>query len=106
MPSPLESRATPVRSAFADDLDFRDLLEEFATALPERREALQAAYRLGDHDTLRSQAHQLKGSGGGYGFPELSVLAAELELACQSQDPARLAEKLDAIVGYIYRIKI
>jgi HPt (histidine-containing phosphotransfer) domain-containing protein len=96
----------PIRSSFADDSDFRELLEEFTAALPARREGMLAAHRAGAHDKLRSQAHQLKGSGGGYGFPQLSELAAELELACQVQDPASLAEKLEAIVGYIDRITI
>jgi HPt (histidine-containing phosphotransfer) domain-containing protein len=96
----------PIRSSFADDPDFRELLLEFTAALAERREGMLSAYRAGAHDKLRSQAHQLKGSGGGYGFRELSELAAELELACQVQDPARLAEKLEAIVGYLNRITI
>lgn len=104
--SPLAGPSEPIYSAFADDSDFRELLEEFAAALPKRRDGLQAAYRAGAFDELRSRAHQLKGAGGGFGFPQLSELAAELELASQSQDAAELGEKLESIVGYINRITV
>jgi hypothetical protein len=48
----------------------------------------------------------LKGAGGGFGFPQLSVLAADLERACQSQNPAKIAETLEAVVSYLNRITV
>lgn len=100
------SSSGPVRSELADDPDFREILSEFALALPERSAGLVAAHRGGRADELRIQAHQLKGAGGGYGFPELSNLAAELEVACQAHDPARIAETLEALVGYMNRVTV
>jgi len=104
--SPADSANPPIRSELADDPDFRELLEEFGTVVPERREGLLAAHRGGAYDELRKRAHQLKGAGGGFGFPQLSELAAELERACVSGDPARIAESLERIVGYMNRITI
>lgn len=100
------SPTLPIRSEFADDPDFRELLEEFGAAIPERREGLVAAHRGAKYDDLRTRAHQLKGAGGGFGFPQLSELAAELERACISRDPAQIAERLEQIVGYMNRITI
>ncbi|MGE5192797.1 MAG: Hpt domain-containing protein [Deltaproteobacteria bacterium] len=94
----------PIRSEFAANPDFRELLEEFATAMPVRRDGLLDAHRSGAYDLLQMRAHQLKGAGGGFGFPQLSELAAELEKACQGQDPARIAETLEAVVRYLNRI--
>lgn len=96
----------PVRSELADDPDFHELLEEFGAALPQRREALLEAHRGGAYDVLRSRAHQLKGAGGGFGFPRLSELAADLELACAAGDPSRIAQSLEQIVGYMNRITV
>lgn len=104
---PVQSLAVdPVRSAFADDPDFRDLLEQFVAAMPERLRGLLDAHSTGAYDLLRSRAHQLKGAGGGFGFHRLSELAAELEQACLSQDPIRIVAALDPVVGYINRIAV
>ena len=96
----------PVRSELAEDPDFRELLELFGAALPERRTGLVEAHRQGAYSELRTRAHQLKGAGGGFGFPKLSELAAALEQACIAGDPARIAESLEQIVGYMNRITI
>ena len=46
MPSLQSNAVDPVRSAFADDPDFRELLEEFAIAMPQRLKGLlEAQYR-------------------------------------------------------------
>jgi HPt (histidine-containing phosphotransfer) domain-containing protein len=98
--------AAAIHSEFADDPEFRELLEEFAAAMPVRREGLLEAHRTAAYALLRQRAHQLKGAGGGFGFPQLSELAAELEQACKADDPARIAEMLERVVGYISRIRV
>jgi HPt (histidine-containing phosphotransfer) domain-containing protein len=74
--------------------------------MPVRRDGLVDAHRNAAWDLLRSRAHQLKGAGGGFGFPQLSALAAELEQACRSSDPGKIAEALEAVVGLLNRISI
>jgi HPt (histidine-containing phosphotransfer) domain-containing protein len=96
----------PVRSEFAADPDFRELLEEFAAAMPVRRDGLVDAHRRAAYDLLQTRAHQLKGAGGGFGFPRLSELAADLEKACQGQNPAKIAATLEAVVRYLNRITV
>lgn len=100
------SSTGPVRSEFADDPDYRDILVEFMKALPDRGAGLLAAHCSGQPDQLRTQAHQLKGAGGGYGFPELSQLAAALEGACKAHDPSQIAEALERLVGYMSRVTL
>jgi HPt (histidine-containing phosphotransfer) domain-containing protein len=99
-------RGVPVRSAFANDPEYRELLEIFVAAVPEQRRALETAHRNGASDDLRRVAHQLKGAGGGYGFPELSIRAAELEEACKSQDAARIADSLESVLAYLACISL
>ncbi len=98
--------AGPAHSEFAGDPDFQELLEQFAAAIPERREGLLAANRDGAFDLLRTRAHQLKGAGGGYGFPRLSELAAELENACRENDPIGIATALAPVIDYLNRIAV
>lgn len=78
MPTAAES-AAPIRSLFAGDADMADLVSAFVAEMPGRVTALEGLWREQALEDLRRAAHQLKGSGGGYGFPVLSAAAAELE---------------------------
>ena len=61
------------------DPGFADLVEEFLKAMPERVSELEATLADRDFDALRRAAHELKGSGGGYGYPAVTESAARLE---------------------------
>src|SRR5262245_36637958 len=102
----MKSATAPVRSDFADDPGFRELLEEFAAAMPVRRDGLLEAHQKADWELLRTRAHQLKGAGGGFGFPRLSELAADLESACRAHDSAQIAGALEAVVGLLNRVSV
>jgi len=80
----------PVRSSFAADPDMIEIVREFALELPGRADALEdllAARRL---DEVRVMAHQLKGAGGGYGYPDITQIAGALENALQDGLPAEI----------------
>ncbi len=58
------------------------------TYLARRRQELQAMRDLigqGDFERIRVLAHNMKGSGAGYGFPELSKLGGEIENSAKAQ---------------------
>jgi hypothetical protein len=80
MPHSTSAVKTPIRSQFADDADFREILEPFVHAIPQRCRLLAELHRSGSLEELGRQAHQLKGAGGGYGFSEISAAGAELSL--------------------------
>jgi len=83
------------------DHEFDELKREF---LAEARDKIQEIESLeGERDPARIQrlsylAHQLKGSGGSYGFQRISTDAAELEKAAEllteGSDDGRLQEKI------------
>jgi HPt (histidine-containing phosphotransfer) domain-containing protein len=95
-----------IHSEFASDPDYRDILELFADALPERKRSLVDAFRDGNMRELGTLAHQLKGAGGGFGFPGLTAHAADLESACKTGSPDRIAAELDRLLAYLQRIAI
>jgi HPt (histidine-containing phosphotransfer) domain-containing protein len=102
----LNSIAKPsIRSEFALDADFQDVLEAFVDGLPERRRLLTDLHRDGSLDELGRQAHQLKGAGGGYGFPEISTAGAELQLACRAQDPTHVEHCLAELLDLLGRVE-
>lgn len=75
-----------VRSEFDDDPDLEDVIAEFTVALPGLVEAMRQALDHGDHDRLRRLAHEIKGTGGSYGYPALSDVGKRLEDAAGACD--------------------
>ena len=70
-----------IRSAFENDPDMLEIVREFASELPARIAKLESLLAAGALAELQTLAHQLKGAGGGYGFPQITDLAASLESA-------------------------
>ncbi len=62
-----------------EDASFADIVTQFVAGLDDRLRRMDDAVRAADFDALRVAAHQLKGSGGGYGYPILTERAAQLE---------------------------
>ncbi len=81
------------------DQVFLDLVGEFVDVLPERIEEIRQAASLSDWTTVTSLAHQLKGSGGGFGFSEVSTTAAVVESLCrvENPEPSILQEKIELL---------
>ncbi|HYC31925.1 MAG TPA: diguanylate cyclase [Gemmatimonadales bacterium] len=83
-----------------DDI-FLDLQREYLAELPDRLDEIRrdiAAFAAGDPDaaaSLRTRFHRLAGSGGSYGFPELSTVAREAELWIAGAPPAAEASRLE-----------
>jgi HPt (histidine-containing phosphotransfer) domain-containing protein len=74
--------ATPdklVSDLLRDDPEMYDLVEQFVGGLPGRLSELRRAYEQLDWDGLTKLAHQLKGAGGSFGYPDVSGLAATME---------------------------
>ena len=74
------SEVGPIGSELVrEDASFADLVVEFVEGLGDRLTSMDDALREANFDALRVAAHQLKGSGGGYGYPILTQKALELE---------------------------
>lgn len=80
------SDARPLCSTLSSDPEMRELIEMFVHDLPSRIDAMEASVAADDLNRLRTYAHQLKGSAGGYGYEPISDAAARLEQAIKGQD--------------------
>lgn len=79
--TPSAHSSGPVLSEFRKDPDMLELVEVFVSELPTRIKAMQEAIAASNFEALKRHAHQLKGAGGGYGFPTVSTAAGALEEA-------------------------
>lgn len=86
-------------STLSSDEDLVELVQLFIDELPSRLVQLQQALEDGRWNELARFAHQLKGAGGSYGFPQLTPVAARLEqLAQQGADETLLRAALDDLI--------
>ena len=72
--APLDVRG-PLRSGALDDAELKQLLPAFVADLPGQVAELLSLLRGRDEKSLREVAHQLKGTGGMYGFIQLTEAA-------------------------------
>lgn len=87
----------------ATEAAYRELQQEYLDELPRLFAELRAdidSFRNGEKvvPALRTGFHRLAGSGGSYGFPEISEIARAAERFVMSDPPPAQAEKLDDAV--------
>lgn len=105
--APMKS-AVKLRSEYASDADMTQVLSEFIAKLPDRVRQLSDLLEGKNLDELKRVVHQLKGAGGGYGFPQISNAAAAAETRVKSngaieaikRDVSGLIELIRSVDGY------
>jgi signal transduction histidine kinase/DNA-binding response OmpR family regulator len=82
-----------------DDVEFRDIVEEFVARFQTRLASMHKAMDARDVIELKSLAHWLKGAGGTAGFQPLTETAFELEMALTAEDFVAAAAALQELDG-------
>jgi signal transduction histidine kinase/CheY-like chemotaxis protein len=95
----------PLVSQLIDDPDVRDLLGDFVAVLPGKVCELLERLTRRELTGMRELAHQIKGGAGGYGFPQISDRAGELERLVQSGASRPMIERSAAeLIALIRRV--
>jgi len=89
-----------------EDASFADIVTQFVAGLSERLTRMENAIRQADFDALRMAAHQLKGSGGGYGYPILTERATQLEKYARSHALDQCADALAELKEICRRVVV
>jgi len=71
---------------YLDDPEFQELIQQYIDYLRETLPELKANLEKRDFAALRKYGHNMKGSGGGYGFANLTELGKEMEEAALAED--------------------
>ena len=85
--------------------EFAEIVSHFITKLPGMIAVLEAAYRAQDWDKFREAVHNLKGMGGGFGFPQLTERAAEIEKLLKQEELASIAPVLGVLQSLVEQIQ-
>jgi HPt (histidine-containing phosphotransfer) domain-containing protein len=82
-----------------------DLVDYFLERLPGYEAALRAAAEADDLAALKSQAHDLKSVGGGYGYPLVTQLAVRIEASVQAGDRDDVRGQIEEFARLVKRIQ-
>jgi len=80
------------------DPDILPIVRHFVLSIPQRTALMKTAFKDEEWDTLRGQAHQVKGTAGSLGFPALTIEAKNLEMAIRNEETDNLNALLDALL--------
>lgn len=83
-----------------------DLLPAFLENRRKELEALRTAVATHDLATVLHIAHRMKGVGEPYGFPAISLLGVDFDVAAQKADRRKLAELLKQYASYLGSVRI
>jgi len=64
-----------------------------------------AALERYDYDTIRALGHKMNGTGGGFGFPRISEIGAQLEAAAKKQDASAIHAQIEELSRYLEHVE-
>lgn len=83
------------------DRDLEDLIPGFMQRRREDVASLRASLSAGRWEDIRISGHSMKGTGGGYGFEEISAIGAALETAATTRDEAETSRLIERLEQYL-----
>ncbi len=89
-----------------EDQSFEEIVIQFVEGLSDRVQSMQDALNTSDYEALRVAAHQLKGSGGGYGYPMLTHQAGELEKLAKDHELDQCLTEFDKLKELCSRVVV
>jgi CheY-like chemotaxis protein/HPt (histidine-containing phosphotransfer) domain-containing protein len=87
-----------------EEPELSDLVEKYCHRLPGLVEQFKQSLHEGDMSGLQKMSHDLKGTGGGMGFPALTDIAAAIESRLREQDVENLGVLIEELENIVHRI--
>lgn len=107
MNNPDRTPPDPIDSELVrEDAAYVDIVMQFVEGLGARVRTMEDALNKGDFEQLCMAAHQLKGSGGGYGYPILTEQAAALERLAKQESVSECTELISDLRSLCERIVV
>jgi HPt (histidine-containing phosphotransfer) domain-containing protein len=88
------------------DPDLMDIIPQYLENKRHNIGELLEALNQGDFEFIRATGHNLKGSGSGYGFEEITRLGAEIETKAKEKDTEAVRMHISGLSAYLDRIEI
>ncbi len=93
-----------IRAEVSKDLE--PLIPRYLDRRHKEIDTFRTQLAVGDFEALRIGGHSLKGSGGGYGFPDLTRIGALIETAAKAGDSEAITAALAEYADYMQRVEV
>jgi CheY-like chemotaxis protein len=97
-----ENRRIPIHPP----AEIEEVIPLFLESTREDIGALARALENLDYPKIRLIGHDLKGSGGGYGFDQIGVIGKSIEEAAKQSDSAEVKRQIGALADYLERVDV
>lgn len=88
------------------DKDLKDLVPTFLENRQQDVEKMLAALQNWDYAEVRKIGHQIKGSGGGYGFDAISEYGRNIQAAAEAQDADECEGWINGLADYLSKVQV
>ena len=88
------------------DPEVEDLIPGYLRNREDDVKAMTTALETGDYEKIRVLGHGMKGSGGGYGFEEITNIGREIEQSAKIPDWENIRRKIEELADYLNRVKV
>ncbi|MDP8989496.1 MAG: response regulator, partial [Acidobacteriota bacterium] len=87
-------------------LDLEDIVPGYLAARRTELPVMEGLLAASDFKGLAALAHNLKGTGASYGFPDLTRIGSVLEHAAKETDPILVSKQLAQLANYLDRVEL
>ena len=94
------------RQRVAIDAELVSIIPEFFSYRGKDIDTIRLALAGDDFATIAFVSHNIKGSGGAFGFEQLSVIGQQLEEAAASRDHVTTSALVDSLERYLAQVEI
>lgn len=88
------------------DRDLQDLIPDYLKNRGKDLLIYQQALEKGDFDSIAALGHTMKGSGGGYGFNDLSSIGRAIEKAAKNRDKESIHRSIIDLMDFLKKLEI
>jgi HPt (histidine-containing phosphotransfer) domain-containing protein len=88
------------------DTSLKDVVPQYLENRKKDISNIKSHIQGGDFENIRILAHSMKGSGGGYGFDEITKIGASMEQAAKDKNRNSIEKFLSRLEAYLSNIEI
>ncbi len=88
------------------DPELEDLIPWYLDKRREDIQKMRQAMEEGDYERVRTLAHNMKGSGSGYGFEDITQIGAAMEKMARMGDKDGVGLKINELENYLKLVKV
>lgn len=88
------------------DEDLQELIPGYLAHRRTDVERIRMALEQRDYETLRTIGHQMKGSGGGYGFDAITDMGRAIEEAARAERDEEIRRQNVVLLDYLDRVRV